>query len=46
MNETPGATHPRTLGPADIAALQGKTLSMKTDGSIRGHCTDPKSKAP
>ena len=31
MNETPGATYPRSFDPADIAALQEKTLTMKAD---------------
>ena len=34
MNEMPGATYPRIPDPADIAALQGKTLTMKTDAAM------------
>ena len=34
MNEMPGASRPRKLDSADIVALDGKTLSMKTDAAI------------
>ena len=34
MNEMPGASYPRSFDQADIDAVKGKTLSMKTDASI------------
>lgn len=34
MNELPGASYPRVFDPADIAALQAKTLTMKTDAPM------------
>jgi len=34
MNEIPGASHPRSFDKADIAAVEAKTLSMKTDAAI------------
>jgi hypothetical protein len=34
MNEMPGPSHPRGFDQADIAAVVGKTLSMKTDAAM------------
>ncbi len=34
MNDTPGATHPRSFDLADIEAMQGRTMAMKLDPSM------------
>jgi len=34
MNDVTGAAYPRVFDPADIAAIQGKTFSMKVDPAM------------